>query len=154
LNGSPRLCSQTKVNLIMGLKAFTGIVFIILGGLLIMYAAYNINELLFIQGRVGMSDLPRYNIAVFVPILLGILAAIDGSAICALARRSSLLFHSVANVVWLFSSYRLFLALQESLTSRLVFYRIFAFFILAIVLFTLGAIVNFLPRSKKTNRSE
>jgi len=138
----------------MGLKAFTGIVFIILGGLLIMYAAYNINELLFIQGRVGMSDLPRYNIAVFVPILLGILAAIDGSAICALARRSSLLFHSVANVVWLFSSYRLFLALQESLTSRLVFYRIFAFFILAIVLFTLGAIVNFLPRSKKTDRSE
>jgi len=117
---------------------------------LIMYAAYNINELLFIQGKASISDLPEYNIAVFVPILLGILAAIDGSVICGLARRSSLAFHFLANIVWLFSSYRLSLALQEPLTSRLIFYRILAFFMLAIVLFTLGTIINFLPRSKNS----
>ena len=118
--------------------------------MLIMYSAYNVNELLFLEGKALESDIPLYSSTVVFPILLGILFTIDGSIICGLSRRSSLIFHFLANIIWLLASYRLFLVLLEPLSSRLVFYKIFIFFMLAILLFSIGAIVNFLPKSNNS----
>jgi len=132
----------------MSARVYAGIVVVVVGVLLIMYSAYNINELLFIQGKTSTSDIPLYGNAVAIPILSGILLAIDGLIICGLSRKSSLALHFLANVVWIFASLRLVSALEEQVTSRLTFYRIFVFFMIAVALFALGAIVNFLPKSQ------
>ncbi|MGB6681118.1 MAG: hypothetical protein WBF08_07340 [Candidatus Bathyarchaeia archaeon] len=134
----------------MNLKISVGITALVIGAMLIMYSAYNVNELLFLEGKTLESDIPLYSGTVVFPILLGILFTIDGSLICGLSRRSSLIFHFLANIIWLLASYRLFLVLLEPLSSRLVFYRIFIFFMVAILLFSIGAIVNFLPKSNNS----
>lgn len=134
----------------MNLKISVGITALVIGAMLIMYSAYNVNELLFLEGKTLESDIPLYSSTVVFPILLGILFTIDGSIICGLSRRSSLIFHFLANIIWLLASYRLFLVLLEPLSSRLVFYKIFIFFMLAILLFSIGAIVNFLPKSNNS----
>ena len=134
----------------MNLKISVGITALVIGAILIMYSAYNVNELLFLEGRTSESDIPLYSNTVVFPILLGILFTIDGSLICGLSRKSSLIFHFLANLIWLLASYRLFLVLLEPLSSRLVFYRIFIFLMLAIMLFSIGAIVNFLPKSNSS----
>ncbi|MEE9459449.1 MAG: hypothetical protein V3V84_06795 [Candidatus Bathyarchaeia archaeon] len=134
----------------MNLKINVGITALVIGAMLIMYSAYNVNELLFLEGKALESDIPLYSSTVVFPILLGILFTIDGSIICGLSRRSSLIFHFLANIIWLLASYRLFLVLLEPLSSRLVFYKIFIFFMLAILLFSIGAIVNFLPKSNNS----
>jgi hypothetical protein len=134
----------------MNLKINVGITALVIGAMLIMYSAYNVNELLFLEGKALESDIPLYSSTVVFPILLGILFTIDGSIICGLSRRSSLIFHFLANIIWLLASYRLFLVLLEPLSSRLVFYKIFIFFMLAILLFSISAIVNFLPKSNNS----
>ena len=134
----------------MNLKINVGITALVIGAMLIMYSAYNVNELLFLEGKALESDIPLYSSTVVFPILLGILFTIDGSIICGLSRRSSLIFHFLANIIWLLASYRLFLVLLEPLSSRLVFYKIFIFFLLAILLFSISAIVNFLPKSNNS----
>ncbi len=134
----------------MNLKISVGITALVIGAILIMYSAYNVNELLFLEGKALESDIPLYSSTVVFPILLGILFTIDGSLICGFSRRSSLIFHFLANIIWLLASYRLFLVLLEPLSSRLVFYKIFIFFMLAILLFSIGAIVNFLPKSNNS----
>ena len=134
----------------MNLKISVGITALVIGAMLIMYSAYNVNELLFLEGKTSESDIPLYSSTVVFPILLGILFTLDGSIICGLSRRTSLIFHFLANMIWLLASYRLFLVLLEPLSSRLVFYRIFIFFMLAILLFSIGAIVNFLPKSNNS----
>jgi len=131
----------------MTLKFSAGTILVVAGVILTLYAANNINELLFIQGKTGSSDLPMYGEQVAAPVLVGVLLIIDGLVICGLTRRSSLVFHLLSNVTWLFASHRLYLTLQGSLTSRFVFYRIFMLFMIAVVLFTAGTLVNFLPRS-------
>ncbi|WP_455280299.1 hypothetical protein [[Eubacterium] cellulosolvens] len=134
----------------MNLKISVGITALVIGAMLIMYSAYNVNELLFLEGKTSESDIPFYSSTVVFPILLGILFTLDGSIICGLSRRASLIFHFLANMIWLLASYRLFLVLLEPLSSRLLFYRIFIFFMLAILLFSIGAIVNFLPKSNNS----
>jgi hypothetical protein len=131
----------------MNLKNSVGITALVIGAMLIMYSAYNVNELLFLEGKTSETDILLYSSTVVLPIFLGILFTIDGSIICGLSRRSSLIFHFLANLIWLLASYRLFLVLLEPLRSRLVFYRIFIFFMGAILLFSIGTIVNFLPKS-------
>lgn len=134
----------------MNLKNSVGITALVIGAMLIMYSAYNVNELLFLEGNTSETDIPLYSSTVVFPIFLGILFTIDGTIICGLSRRSSLVLYFLANMIWLLASYRLFLLLLEPLSSRLVFYRIFIFFIGAILLFSIGAIVNFLPKSDNT----
>ena len=131
----------------MNLKISAGITVLIIGAILVMYSAYNLNELLFLEGKANESDIPLYSNTVVFPFLLGILFTIDGSLICGLSRRSSTVFYFLANLIWLLATYRLSLLLLQSLTSRLVFYRIFIFFMLAILLFFIGVIVNFIPKS-------
>jgi hypothetical protein len=129
------------------LKISFGITALVIGAILIIYAAYNVNVLLFLEGKTSESDIPLYSHTVVLPILLGILLTIDGSLICGLSRKSSLFFHFLANLLWLLASYRLSLVILEPLSSRLLFYRIFIFLMLAILLFCIGAIVNYLPKS-------
>jgi len=130
----------------LSLRFSIGTALVVIGVFLMMYAANNINELLFIQGKTSSPDLPLYSGQVAVPNLLGMLLVIDGLVICGLSRRSSIILHLLSNMIWLFATYQLYLTLQEPVTSRLVFYRIFVLFMLAVVLFTVGALVNFLPR--------
>ncbi|MGQ9542853.1 MAG: hypothetical protein ACUVTM_02010 [Candidatus Bathyarchaeia archaeon] len=132
----------------MSAKISIGIGLTVIGAILIMYSAYNVNELLFIQERMGMGDIPLYTGSVVLPTMFGILLLVDGLILCGLSRRSPLLFHVPANLVWLFVSYRLYHALQEPNEPRLTFYRIFIFIVFAVCLFIGGAIVNFIPKSK------
>jgi hypothetical protein len=134
----------------MNLKSSVGITALIIGAILIIYSAYNVNELLFLEGRTRETDIPLYASSVVFPIFLGILFTIDGSIICGLSRKSSLFLHFFANMIWILASYRLYLVLLEPLSSRLLFYRSFIFFMAAILLFSIGAIVNFLPKENNS----
>src|SRR4030042_4247931 len=130
----------------MNLRFTVGLAVVIIGLAMIAYYINNLNELLFIQGKTSATDVPLYRNSVAAPILFGILLVLDGIVICGLARRASLFFHSLASMIWLYSSYKLYLALQDPLTSRLLFYGVFLFFMLSIILFVLGTIVNFIPK--------
>lgn len=44
----------------MNLKNSVGITALIIGAILIMYSAYNVNELLFLEGKTSETDIPLY----------------------------------------------------------------------------------------------
>ncbi|MBS7625720.1 hypothetical protein KEJ51_01565 [Candidatus Bathyarchaeota archaeon] len=132
----------------MSARVFLGISLVLLGAIFTLYSAYNVNELIFIQERVSRSDIPLYAGNVALPMMVGLLLIVDGLIICGFSRRSSILFHLPANLIWILISYRLYFAIQEPTEPRLTFYRIFVFMVFAACLFIGGAVVNFIPKSR------
>ncbi|MBS7650028.1 MAG: hypothetical protein QXI59_03610 [Candidatus Bathyarchaeia archaeon] len=132
----------------MSARVFLGISLVVLGAIFALYSAYNVNELVFIQERLSRSDIHLYAGNVALPMMVGLLLIVDGLIICGFSRRSSILFHVPANLIWILISYRLYFAIQEPTETRLTFYRIFVFMVFAACLFIGGAVVNFIPKSR------
>jgi hypothetical protein len=132
----------------MSARISLGISLVVIGAIFSLYSAYNVNELIFIQERLSKSDIPLYAGKVALPMMIGLLLIIDGLIVCGFSRRSSLLLHVPANLIWILISSKLYSAIQDPTESRLTFYRIFIFIVFAACLFIGGAVVNFIPKVK------
>lgn len=91
----------------MSARTTIGVVFSIVGLLLLLYSAYEFNNLFFITNSVSVSDIPSYSQFVVTPFLIGILVLIDGSVVLGLKRSFSLSLHLFGNFVWLYALYML-----------------------------------------------
>jgi len=125
-----------------------GLVFLIIGFLLLVYGGYEFNNLFFAARSVGVSDIPTYNQLVIMPFLVGILALLDGSVILGLKRSFSFGFHLLGNFVWLYALYMLYDKLALPITDIAAYHQIFLLSFLGLVLFAIGAITNDIPKRR------
>jgi hypothetical protein len=126
-----------------------GIVFYVLGLVVLIFAGLNFNNLFFAQKLLTKSDIPTYSQLVFMPILLGVLVLLDGSFIADLKRASSGVLYAVGNLAWLYGFYlmyqRLSVPVSEIDAYRIVFYLTSA----GVFAFIIGAILNDIHKSSK-----
>ena len=130
----------------MAARTITGVVFSIVGLLLLLYAGYEFNSLFFVSKLTGVADIPSYNQSVITPFLLGILALLDGSVILGLKRAFSLSLHLLGNFVWLYSLYMLYKNLSFPITDITAYHQIFLLDFLGLLFFVVGVVVNDIPR--------
>ena len=133
----------------MSVRSVVGIVFYVLGLVVLIFAGLNFNNLFFAQKLLTKSDIPTYSQLVFMPILLGVLVLLDGSFIAGLKRASSGVLYAVGNLAWLYGFYlmyqRLSVPVSEIDAYRIVFYLTSA----GVLAFIMGAIVNDIPKGSK-----
>jgi len=130
-------------------RTITGVVFSIVGLLLILYGGYEFNGLFFVSKLAAVSDIPSYNQSVVTPFLLGILALLDGSVILGLKRPFSLSLHLLGNFVWLYSLYLLYKDLAFPITDIAAYHQVFLLGFLGLLLFVVGVVVNDIPRPRR-----
>ena len=130
-------------------RSVVGIVFYVLGLVVLIFAGLNFNNLFFAQKLLAKSDIPTYSQMVFIPILLGVLVILDGSFIANLKRGSSGVLYALGNLAWLYGFYllyqRLSVPVNEIDAYRNVFYLTFA----GVLAFIIGAILNDINKSSK-----
>lgn len=133
----------------LSVRSVVGIVFYVLGLVVLIFAGLNFNNLFFAQKLLTKSDIPTYSQLVFMPILLGVLVLLDGSFIAGLKRASSGVLYAVGNLAWLYGFYlmyqRLSVPVSEIDAYRIVFYLTSA----GVLAFIMGAIVNDIPKGSK-----
>lgn len=133
----------------LSVRSVVGIVFYVLGLVVLIFAGLNFNNLFFAQKLLTKSDIPTYSQLVFMPILLGVLVLLDGSFIADLKRASSGVLYAVGNLAWLYGFYlmyqRLSVPVSEIDAYRIVFYLTSA----GVLAFIMGAIVNDIPKGSK-----
>jgi hypothetical protein len=125
-------------------------VFSVVGLLLLLYSAYEFNNLFFTANLTAVSDIPSYNQSVVTPFLIGILALLDGSVILGLKRSFSVSLHLLGNFVWLYALYMLYDDLAIPITDITAYHQIFLLGFLGLVFFVVGVIVNDVPKRKGT----
>jgi hypothetical protein len=125
-----------------------GVLFSILGLLLLLYGGYEFNSLFFVSKLTSVSDVPSYNQSVVMPFLVGILALLDGSVILGLKRSFSLSLHLLGNLVWLYALYLLYDNLAIPITDTAAYHQIFLLGFLGLVFFVIGVIANDIPRRR------
>jgi len=126
-----------------------GIVFYVLGLILLVYAGLNFNNLFFVQRLMAKSDIPVYSQMVFIPILAGLLVLLDGSFIANLKRTISGVLYVLGNFAWVYGFYLLYLRLSVPVED-ISAYRI-AFYLISVgvPVFIIGAIVNDVHKGSK-----
>lgn len=133
----------------LSVRSVVGIVFYVLGLVVLIFAGLNFNNLFFAQKLLTKSDIPTYSQLVFMPILLGVLVLLDGSFIADLKRASSGVLYAVGNLAWLYGFYlmyqRLSVPVSEIDAYRIVFYLTSA----GVFAFIIGAILNDIHKSSK-----
>lgn len=126
-----------------------GIVFYVLGLIVLIYAGVNFNNLFFVRKLLEKPDLPTYSQMVFTPILVAVLILLDGSFVANLKRASSGVLYGLGNLAWLYGFYLLSQKLSVPVNDidayRTVFYLISA----GVLVFIVGTIVNDIPKRKK-----
>ena len=132
----------------MSARTAVGIVFSIVGFLLLLYGGYEFNDLFFVSKMASVLDIPTYGQLVVVPFLLGILALLDGSVILGLKRSFSLSLHLVGNFVWLYALYLLYNNLAIPITDITAYHETFLLSFLGLVFFVVGVILNDVPKRK------
>ena len=132
----------------MSARTAVGILFSIVGLLLLVYSGYEFNTLFFLAKSAAVSDIPTYNQLVIMPFLLGILALLDGSVILGLKRSFSLSLHVLGNFVWLYALYLLYDNLAIPITDIASYHQIFLLSFLGLVFFVVGVIANDIPKRK------
>ena len=133
----------------MSARTVIGVIISTIGLLLLLFAGLDFHNLFFVQKMFAKSDIPTYNQAVVLPALLGFLILLDGSLFLTLKRVFSLGLHLLANFVWLYWLYRLYLNLAVPVTDVSAYQQIFYLAFLGIIIFVLGVIVNDIPRQKQ-----
>ena len=133
----------------MSARSLVGIVFYVLGLIVLIFAGLNFNNLFFAQKLLTKPDIPVYSRMVFIPILLGVLILLDGSFIANLKRASSGVLYAVGNLAWLYGFYllyqRLSVPVNEIDAYRIVFYLTSA----GVLAFVIGAILNDIHKGTK-----
>jgi hypothetical protein len=132
----------------MSARTAIGVVFSIVGLLLLLYAGYEFNNLFFVTRLTTVSDIPSYDQFVVTPFLLGILALLDGSVILGLKRPFSLSLHVLGNFVWLYALYMLYDNLAIPITDIAAYHQIFLLSFLGLIFFVVGVIANDIPKRK------
>jgi hypothetical protein len=117
--------------------------------MLLLYAGYELNDLLFVSKSTSVSYIPIYSQLVIIPLLVGILAVLDGSVILGLKRSFSFGFHLLGNFVWLYALYLLYDNLAVPVTDISAYHQIFLLSFIGLVFFVLGAVTNDIPNRKK-----
>jgi hypothetical protein len=125
-------------------------VFSVVGLLLLLYSAYEFNNLFFITNSTAVSDIPSYSRFVVTPFLIGILVLLDGSIILGLKRSFSVSLHLLGNFVWLYALYMLYDDLAIPITDITAYHQIFLLGFLGLVFFVVGVIVNDIPKGRGT----
>jgi hypothetical protein len=121
----------------------------IVGLLLLLYSAFEFNNLFFTAKMDAVSDIPSYNQLVVTPLLLGFLSLIDGAVILGLKRSFSLSLHLLGNLVWLYALYMLYDNLAIPVTDIAAYHQIFLLSFAGLVLFVIGVVINDIPKRRQ-----
>lgn len=132
----------------VSVRTVFGVVFSIIGLVLLLYAGFNFNYLFFIQEMSTESDIPAYWRSVAAPAFLALLLLLDGSFVLGLNRAFSLSVHAMGNFVWLLALLLLDRNLAMSTTALSAYQLIFYLVLVGVVLFVVGTIANGIPQRK------
>jgi len=127
-------------------RVFLGILVIAIGIVALGYAAYKLNQFLFVERMLERDHIPLYAQHVGLPFILGILALIDGGIIIGMKRIASLILHVVANVAWIYATYKAYTLVQMVETEISAYQLPFILYTIAVFLFIFGAVINAIPK--------
>jgi len=127
-------------------RVFLGILVVAVGIVALAYAAYKLNQFLFVEGMLEREHIPLYAQSVGLPFILGILALIDGSIILGMKRTVSLILHLVANIAWLYGTFKVYTSVQMVETEISAYQLPFLLYMIAVFLFIFGAVINAIPK--------
>lgn len=119
---------------------------IAVGIVALAYAAYKLNQFLFLERTLEREHIPLYAQAVGLPFILGILALIDGSIIVGMKRIVSLILHLAANVAWIYATFKAYTSVQMVETEISAYQLPFLLYMIAVFLFIFGAVINAIPK--------
>ena len=127
-------------------RVFLGILVVAIGIVALAYAAYKLNQFLFVERMLEREHVPLYAQSVGLPFILGILALIDGGIILGLSRMASLILHLVANIAWIYGTFRAYTLVQMVETEISAYQLPFLLYMIAVFLFIFGAVINAIPK--------
>jgi len=127
-------------------RVFLGILVVAIGIVALAYAAYKLNQFLFVERMLEREHIPLYAQSVGLPFILGILALIDGGIILGLSRMASLILHLVANIAWIYGTFRAYTLVQMVETEISAYQLPFLLYMIAVFLFIFGAVINAIPK--------
>ena len=127
-------------------RVFLGILVVAIGIVALAYAAYKLNQFLFVERMLEREHIPLYAQSVGLPFILGILALIDGSIILGMKRTVSLILHLVANIAWLYGTFKAYTLVQMVETEITAYQLPFLLYMIAVFLFIFGAVINAIPK--------
>ena len=128
---------------------FLGILVIAVGIVALGYGAYKLNQFLFVEGMLEREHIPLYARDVGLPFILGILVLIDGSIILGMKRMASMILHVVANVAWIYGTFRAYTLVQMVETEIRAYQLPFLLYVIAVFLFIFGAVINAIPKKSQ-----
>jgi len=127
-------------------RTFFGILAIAIGIVALAYAAYKLNQFLFVERMLKREHIPLYAQDIGLPFMLGILALIDGGIILGMKRMTPLILHSVANVAWIYGTFKVYTLVQMVETEIGAYQLPFLLYTIAVFLFIFGAVINAIPK--------
>jgi len=127
-------------------RVFLGILVVAIGIVALAYAAYKLNQFLFVERMLERDHIPLYAQSVGLPFVLGILALVDGGIILGLSRMASLILHLVANIAWIYGTFRAYTLVQMVETEISAYQLPFLLYMVAVFLFIFGAVINAIPK--------
>ena len=127
-------------------RVFLGILVIAVGIVALGYAAYKLNQFLFVERMLEREHIPLYAQHVGLPFILGLLALIDGDIIVGIKRMASLILHVIANVAWIYATYKSYTLVQAVETEISAYQLPFILYTIAVFLFIFGAVINVIPK--------
>jgi len=127
-------------------RVFLGILVIAIGIVALGYAAYKLNQFLFVERMLEREHIPLYAQHVGLPFILGLLALIDGDIIIGIKRMASLILHVIANVAWIYATYKSYTLVQAVETEISAYQLPFILYTIAVFLFIFGAVINVIPK--------
>ena len=127
-------------------RVFLGILVIAIGIVALGYAAYKLNQFLFVERMLEREHIPLYAQQVGLPFILGILALIDGGIILGVKRIASLILHLVANAAWIYGTFKAYTLVQIVETEVKAYQLPFLLYTIAVFLFIFGAVINAIPK--------
>lgn len=127
-------------------RVFLGILVIAIGIVALGYAAYMLNQFLFVERLLERERIPLYAQQVGLPFILGILALIDGGIIMGTKRIASLILHLVANVTWIYGTFKAYTLVQMVETEITAYQLPFLLYTIAVFLFIFGVVINAIPK--------
>jgi len=125
---------------------FLGILVIAVGIVALGYGAYKLNQFLFVERMLEREHIPLYAREVGLPFILGILALIDGGIILGMKRMAPLILHLVANVAWIYGTFKAYTLVQMVETEINAYQLPFLLYTIAVFLFIFGAVINAIPK--------
>jgi len=126
-----------------------GILVIAIGIVALGYGAYKLNQFLFVERILEREHIPLYAQNVGLPFMLGILVLIDGGIILGMKRMASLILHLVANVAWIYGTFKAYTLAQMIETEIKAYQLPFLLYTIAIFLFIFGAVTNAIPKKSQ-----